>query len=476
MSYKNKIFITLTSWKGRINTITPIIQSLINQTVKVNRIFLNLSEEEFKNKYDDLPLDLLNLQTDMFVINWVGKDTKTMKKVLPTLDLINDEDILIFVDDDVIYPSDLVESRLNDFYERENGENPITGHYFKINSLNLYCSACGSLIQKKMLKGYKEFVNNDVIKTYEDDWLYMILALINGYKFKPCSKYSIADFRFINQETSSGNNNLYNSSITEKVLRERVTEVYGKTLDDYLTIIPKIIHYCWFGKKDLPIDVKNRINEWRNKCPNFEIKEWNETNFPYEKYNFSNKAYQKEQYAHVSDVARLYALYKEGGVYLDIDVEVLKDLTPLLRYEDFIAYEYENLKSVNTGCIGAQKGSKWIKDFFDCCYGKIEDIKELDNIYNSVVLANFLKNYGGKKPEVLPIDWLSNVDHEKKYNTYTYHLFAHSWWIDKINKDYKDNKVNKINITTNNNQESVYFNKTPLERLEEIRLNILNKL
>ena len=119
MNYNNKVYITLTSWKGRINTIAPTIESLLNQTVLVDRVYLNLSEEEFENKYNDLPIDLLKLQSDKFVINWVGANTKTMKKVLPTLDLINDDDILIFVDDDVIFPSDLVESRLNDFYERE---------------------------------------------------------------------------------------------------------------------------------------------------------------------------------------------------------------------------------------------------------------------------------------------------------------------------------------------------------------------
>lgn len=469
MNYNNKIYITLTSWKGRINTITPTIESLLNQTVSVDRVYLNLSEEEFENKYNDLPIDLLKLQSDKFVINWVGANTKTMKKVLPTLDLINDDDILIFVDDDVIFPSDLVESRLNDFYEREQCSNPITGHYFKIDKLNLYCSACGSLIQKKMLKGYKEFVTDDVIRTYEDDWLYMILALINGYIFKPCSKYSIGDFEFIHQETSSGDMNLYNSVITEKVLRERITEVYGKTLNDYLIKIPKIIHYCWFGKKELPIDIKNRINEWRNKCPDFIIKEWNEDNFQYEKYEFSKNAYDKGEYAHVSDVARLIALYQEGGIYLDVDVDILKDLTPLLKYDGFISYEYDNMKSVNTGCFGVPKGSKWILDFYEKNYKDTKDIKELDDIYNSVVLANFIKEYDGKKPEVLPINWLSNIDHEKTNDTYTYHLFAHSWWNDEVVNDYNS----KISIKIENKQVNRNAFESTINRLEELKKKIL---
>lgn len=87
-------------------------------------------------------------------------------------------------------------------------------------------------------------------------------------------------------------------------------------------MIPKIIHYCWFGKSPLPKLAKECIKSWQKYCPDFIIKEWNETNSPIHLFPFAEQALKAKKWAFVSDIIRLYALYTEGGIYMDMDVEV----------------------------------------------------------------------------------------------------------------------------------------------------------
>ena len=86
----------------------------------------------------------------------------------------------------------------------------------------------------------------------------------------------------------------------------------------------KIIHYCWFGGKPLSKMAKKCIKSWKKYFPDFEIKQWNETNFDINICPFVKKAYENKKWAFVSDYARLYALYNEGGIYFDTDMEVTK--------------------------------------------------------------------------------------------------------------------------------------------------------
>ena len=91
--------------------------------------------------------------------------------------------------------------------------------------------------------------------------------------------------------------------------------------------IPKIIHYCWFGKKEKPEIVKKCINSWTDKLKEYEIIEWNEDNFEMNSNRFITEAYRLGKYAFVSDYVRLYALYEYGGIYLDTDVEIYKEFS-----------------------------------------------------------------------------------------------------------------------------------------------------
>jgi len=97
-----------------------------------------------------------------------------------------------------------------------------------------------------------------------------------------------------------------------------------------LDIIPKIIHYCWFGGNPLPKDALECIASWRKYLPDYEIKEWNESNFDVNCCPYVKQAYEAKKYAFVSDYVRFFVLFKEGGLYFDTDVEIIKDMNHII--------------------------------------------------------------------------------------------------------------------------------------------------
>lgn len=104
-------------------------------------------------------------------------------------------------------------------------------------------------------------------------------------------------------------------------------------------MIPKIIHYCWFGRKPLPTLAVKCINSWKRYLPNYEIKEWNEDNFDVNSISYTQEAYEEQKYAFVSDYARFYILYHYGGLYFDTDVEIIKPLDDIIDKGPFMGCE-----------------------------------------------------------------------------------------------------------------------------------------
>ena len=100
----------------------------------------------------------------------------------------------------------------------------------------------------------------------------------------------------------------------------------------------KIIHYCWLGGKELPEKMKYCIESWKRLCPDYEIKEWNESNYDIEKNDYIKCAYKDKKYAFVADYMRFDILYNYGGVYLDTDVELLRSLNSLIN-QNFMGME-----------------------------------------------------------------------------------------------------------------------------------------
>jgi len=131
-------------------------------------------------------------------------------------------------------------------------------------------------------------------------------------------------------------------------------------------MIPKKIHYIWFGKGEKNERVQKCIESWRKFLPDYEIVEWNEDNFDINYNDFTSKAYEEKKWAYVSDVARLWVLYNEGGIYMDTDVEVYQSLDQFL---DKAFMGFEDIHYLSTATIGAEKGNPVIKmmlDYYNC--------------------------------------------------------------------------------------------------------------
>lgn len=124
-------------------------------------------------------------------------------------------------------------------------------------------------------------------------------------------------------------------------------------------MIPKIIHYCWFGHNPIPDWNLKCIESWKKYCPDFQIKRWDESNYDVKSIPYMVEAYEKKRWAFVTDYARLDIVYREGGIYLDTDVEVVRNLEPLLTHQAFAGMEFADgiRYSVATGLgFGAEAG------------------------------------------------------------------------------------------------------------------------
>lgn len=161
-------------------------------------------------------------------------------------------------------------------------------------------------------------------------------------------------------------------------------------------MIPKIIHYCWFGQGSLPSLALKCIASWKKYLPDYEIKEWNEDNFPLEQYIFAKEALANKKYAFVSDVARLHALKYEGGIYMDTDVEVIKSFNDLLNQSAFSGFENDNF--VPTGMMASIKEGDWVSDLLAYYYGKsfIKSDKTFNTTSNTVIITEMMKEKGFK--------------------------------------------------------------------------------
>ncbi|HBI62306.1 MAG TPA: hypothetical protein DDY31_14020 [Lachnospiraceae bacterium] len=159
-------------------------------------------------------------------------------------------------------------------------------------------------------------------------------------------------------------------------------------------LIPKKIHYCWFGGKPLPDKYKRYMESWHKFCPNYEIVEWNESNYDVSKCKYMREAYEKRMFGFVSDYARMDIVYNNGGIYLDTDVELVKNIDDLLYQKGFAGFEDENY--VNLGCgFGAVKDFPILKAMIEHYDDKhfIDLNGELDltpiPIHNNIVLLKY---------------------------------------------------------------------------------------
>ena len=236
-------------------------------------------------------------------------------------------------------------------------------------------------------------------------------------------------------------------------------------------MIPKIIHYCWFGGNELPQVVKDCILSWKKYCPDYEIKRWDESNYDVNKNQYTRDAYKSKKWAFLTDYVRLDVMYNEGGVYMDTDVKLIRSIDPLINEGAFMSFEKRG--RVNTGvgfaCEAGNKIVKENKEYYENNIFLDKDGSFCPEICVKITTEILIKHgLDYTKNEVQRIDGLtvypSDYFSPKKLgtekitltsNTYGIHLFASSW--------YKGSKITRV----------IKYRLIPLK--EFIKHRILNK-
>lgn len=203
-------------------------------------------------------------------------------------------------------------------------------------------------------------------------------------------------------------------------------------------MIPKTIHYCWFGRGELSAKAKKCIQSWKKYCPDYEIIEWNEDNFDVHQNEYTKKVYAEKKYAFLSDYARLKIVYEQGGIYLDVDVELVKSLDDLLENDAYFGFETKEF--INTGVgFGAKKGSIAVKTLLEEYNQLLDGTKAVigcPKLNTEGVIKLGLERNGQLQKladcTVYPSDYFNPYDDptgrlNKTKNTYSIHWYAKSW-------------------------------------------------
>lgn len=127
-------------------------------------------------------------------------------------------------------------------------------------------------------------------------------------------------------------------------------------------MVPKIIHYCWFGRKEMPELAQKCVASWHEFMPDYEYRLWNEDNFDVNSVPYTKEAYQMQKYAFVSDYVRLWVLCREGGLYLDVDFVVYKPFDDLLHWDAFAGFEGSKHSPLMMGVIASRKEGLWVTE------------------------------------------------------------------------------------------------------------------
>ncbi len=205
--------------------------------------------------------------------------------------------------------------------------------------------------------------------------------------------------------------------------------------------IPKIIHFCWLSDDPFPEDIQKCIDSWARIMPDYKVKHWNTSNFDVNYMPYAAEAWEKRKYAFVSDIVRLYALYNEGGIYLDSDIEVFRRFDDLLDNKAFTGFESGN--RIGPWLIASEKGNPLIKELLDYYIGRhfFDGNGNVDMTPNTVPVTRILIEYGLKPQNVIQHLQSITVYPEEFFcpknpwtnkitmtnNTYAMHYFAGAW-------------------------------------------------
>jgi mannosyltransferase OCH1-like enzyme len=220
-------------------------------------------------------------------------------------------------------------------------------------------------------------------------------------------------------------------------------------------MIPKIIHYCWVSReipetipetipKTIPENFRQYIQTWK-KLSGYQFMLWNFKRFDINSSIWVKEAWETGKYAFVADYMRLYAVYNFGGIYLDMDIEVLKPFDEFLQYAIMIAYEQDENKTFESGCFGAEKGSPYIKKCLD--YYKDRHFIKTDGSYDTLPIPLIMKElltdpFKNDDITIYSSDYFTvknfitgtlNITN----NTYCIHHFTGSWLTEQQKEDNK---------------------------------------
>lgn len=207
-------------------------------------------------------------------------------------------------------------------------------------------------------------------------------------------------------------------------------------------MIPRKIHYCWFGQGEMPQEAKDCIASWHEYMPDWEYVLWNENNFDIDAMPYTKEAYAAGKMAFVSDVARLKALHDEGGVYLDTDVEVFRSLDSLLRHKAFAGFEGSKHKPVATCVMASEAGGEWVTEMLDAYNGRhfLKSDGTMDMTTNVQYITALMASNGFRQDgteqdykdlHIFPVEYFSPRHTTGEYirtdNTYCEHKALGSW-------------------------------------------------
>ena len=217
-------------------------------------------------------------------------------------------------------------------------------------------------------------------------------------------------------------------------------------------MIPKKIHFIWVGGKEKPKDILKCMKTWKKHLKDYEIKEWSESNFDINSHPFTKAAYAAKKWAYVSDYIRAYAIYNEGGIYLDTDVLVLDNFDNFLNNRAFVGFERPDFPF--TAAFGAEKGHPLVKemlDYYDNLDSYSFDFKSNNTISVSDILVEKYNCKKNNKFQILKEDiavYPDNILCNPSSKSVSIHVFNGSWLDDKKPLKRKINKVLKLNLTT----------------------------
>lgn len=196
-------------------------------------------------------------------------------------------------------------------------------------------------------------------------------------------------------------------------------------------MIPKKIHYCWFGPKPYSKLVRKCMKTWQQYLPNYEICLWNEENSPMN-HPFVEQAYTAKKYAFVADYVRFWALYHHGGIYLDTDMYVVKSFDDLLNYDCFFGYEDKQQKYINCAIVGTEMHHPVIKRILDKYDALFFNPDKLSDFIVPRLITPLVKD-----AVILPYDYFYPLAYNERfslkwkacvtYKTYAIHLWNVSW-------------------------------------------------